>query len=132
MNGEYGYGFDTRDDYIKWFKGLKAGDNVCYAAGWRSVGVPYTIVKIERVTPKGWVKTENSLTFVDGDERGATRSVWGNSAKKLQPVTDKVVRAINEHRLRNHFKSIDFQKFSYDELLQIHNFIEAMKAGKEQ
>lgn len=90
MKGDYGYGFDTRDEYIKWFKGLKAGDDVCYAAGWRSVGVPYTIVKIERVTPKGWVKTENSLTFVDGDERGATRTVWGNSSKSYNQLQMKL------------------------------------------
>jgi hypothetical protein len=130
VSNMYMDGFETRDDYIKWFKSLKVGEEVCYAAGWRSAGIPYTIVKIERITPKGWVKTENSLTFVDGEERGVTRSVWGNSAKTIQPVTDKVVRAINEHRLRNHFKTIDFQKFSYNELLLIHNFIESMKEGK--
>ena len=131
MKGEYGYGFDSRNEYIQWFKGLKEGDKVCYANGWRSVGVPYTIVNVERLTKTGWVKTSDNLTFVDGVQRGAPRSVWSDSAKVLQPVTNEVVRAINEHRLRNHFKSIDFQKFSYDELLQIHNFIESMKAGKE-
>lgn len=124
------YGFKDRDGYIKWFKSLKVGDEVCYAKGWRSGGVPYTIIKIERITKTGWIKTDNHMTFVDGNERGHKRSIWGDSAKTLQPVTDKVIRAVNEHRLRNHFASIDFQKFSYDELLKVHNFIEAMKKGE--
>lgn len=125
------YEFGSRDEYIKWFKGLKEGDEVCYSAGWRSSGVPYTIVKVERITKTGWVKTSNNMTFVDGIQRGASNSAW-ESAKTLIPVTTKVIRAVNEHRLRNHFKSIDFQKFSYEELLQIHNFIESMKVGKEK
>lgn len=129
MTGDYGYGFNSRNEYIQWFKNLKVGDEVCYAANWRSVGLPYTIVKVERITKTGWVKTNNSITFVDGRERG-NKHRW-DSDKILQPITNEVVRAINDHRLRNHFKSIDFQKFSYEELLKIHNFIEAMKKGEE-
>ncbi|QQO38637.1 hypothetical protein PP657_gp019 [Bacillus phage BCPST] len=129
MKGDYGYGFNSRNEYIQWFKSLKIGDKVCYANGWRSIGVPYSIVLVERITKTGWVKTSDNLTFVDGNQRGGY-SNW--DSKTLQPVTNEVVRAVNEHRLRNHFKTIDFQKFSYDELLQIHNFIEAMKSGKEK
>lgn len=120
-------GFEDRDSYIAWFKSLKKGDLVCYSNGWR-VLKPYTITSVERVTPAGWVKTVNGLTFVDGEERGK-RGTW-DSRRDLIPVTDEIRKKDHEYRLRSYFQSLTYIEFTYEELVQISNFITSLKEGK--
>ncbi|AGR46703.1 hypothetical protein PP654_gp044 [Bacillus phage v_B-Bak10] len=123
------YGFKDRDEYIKWLKTLKVGDKVCYANPY-SWSTPFTIIKIERITPTGWIKSDNNITFVDGEERGYTRGFVGDRKKVLKPITDEVIRGINESKIRGYFKSISFEKYSYEELIRIYNFIKSLKEGK--
>ena len=123
------YGFENRDEYIKWLKSLKEGDEVCYARSWRSVDLPYKIIKVERITKTGWIKTDNNMTFVDGHERGKTYGWEGR--KTIQPVTNNIHLAIHEHQLRNYFSSFTFKDFTYEELVKISNFMTELKAGKE-
>lgn len=120
-------GFEDRDSYIAWFKSLKKGDLVCYSNGWRA-SKPYTITSVEKVTPAGWVKTNNGLTFVNGEERGKT-DVW-KSTRYLIPVTDEIRKKEHEHRLRSYFQSLTYNEFTYEELVKISAFITSLKEGK--
>lgn len=89
---------------MEWFKNLKPGDEVAYNRG-KYGSIDYTITKVKKITPTGQVKTEDGLTFRNGECR-----VDRFTSYILEPAT-KEVKEIRRRKLM--IKVI--QKFMQDQ-----------------
>ena len=85
---------DKREEMLAWAKSLKPGDKVVYI----SSGFPennLSILEVAKVTPAGWIKTTNEMTFAQNS--------WDSSIKKrgtgwgeIVPVTDELLKKIQQ------------------------------------
>jgi hypothetical protein len=99
-----------------WIKDLKVGDKVVV----ESNNYGKAITSVEKITPKGFIKTKNGHQFnPDGSQRGG--SSWTYSF--LSQLTDEVLLKFKK-KLVNQCKEIDFSKLNIDDFEQILNISE--------
>lgn len=94
-----------RKEYTDWLAALKVGDRVCFADrnGW-SGEQKYRILAIERMTATQAVCSNNvRFRLKDGN-------VIGVNYRKVEPVTDGVVKVNDEAKLIQWFKTLTSQR----------------------
>lgn len=74
----------TREETLVWAKSLKPGDEVIYTK-FESLFV----LKVEKVTPAGWVKTKNGLTFAQ-DKHLDRLFARGANFGSIEPITEEL------------------------------------------
>lgn len=94
-----------RKEYADWLAALKVGDRVCFSdyGGWDG-GQKYRILAIERMTATQAV-CSNNLRF-----RLKDGNVIGVSYRRVEPITNDVLKANDEAQLRQWFKTLASQR----------------------
>lgn len=89
----------SREAYHQWLANLKVGDKVALAGGhnWRRA---YKILEISRMTPT------QAVCFNDGRFRLKDGLVVGGDYSQVEPVTDRVLQAMEADSLRSWFATV--------------------------
>lgn len=110
---------------LAWAKSLKPGDKVVYLRR----GNLY-FLQVEKITPAGWVKTTNRMTFAQAG--------WGNNLYErggygeIVPVTDGLAQQIHQNRTIEKAKKIlekefeDSREMTYERAVKIIEAFESM------
>ena len=110
----------NREVYLKWLRNLKPGDEVCYEYGDILASkrkIKY--VKVERITPSGWIKTTDGKYFyTSGQMRG------GIYYEYLNPVTRKVKELDARRRAANFLNDFDFHQLDAEDLYQVLSIVQ--------
>lgn len=79
---------DKLEEMAAWAKSLKPGDKVIFQSGWCYNDL--SVLEVEKVTPAGWVKTTNNMTF----SKNSYGSMYarGRDIGRIVSVTDELLQ----------------------------------------
>ncbi|OZB90082.1 hypothetical protein [Paenibacillus sp. XY044] len=105
----------------EWLKSLKVGDEVSYSTRWRGD----VITKIKKITPKGWIKTEDGRTFINGYSK---LDNWEGIF--LYPVTEELKAKLYYIALFNKVSKTNWNEVELDKIEQIAGILGYIKEAE--
>lgn len=105
------------DDRQKWLDNLKIDDEICYDSGMNCKR--FIIAKISKITPTRRFNLSNGSKF---DNEGYCRiSPW--QTIHIEEVTTEIKIGIKRRKLINNFQAYDFNRLTYNKLVEIDQII---------
>ena len=102
----------------KWLNNLKVGDEICYDTALNFEH--FIIAKITKITPTRRFVLSNGDRM---DNEGYSRiSPW--QTIHIEEITTEIKIGIKRRKLINKFQSFDFNKITYDKLIEIDQIID--------
>lgn len=84
----------TREEMLAWAKSLKPGDKVIYRECWDSGNL--SVLEVAKVTPAGWVKTTDGLTFAQNSWSSGIEKRSRYDGGEIVPVTDELLQKFQQ------------------------------------
>jgi hypothetical protein len=108
-----------REEYFKWLKQLKVGDDVAVLHSFFGHKSAVLIGKVEAITPAGWVRVGTTY-FVSGKARGS-------SFRRIEPVTAQVAALARRSEAQEILRNYNWSGESTETLLAVLEVLSAVE-----
>lgn len=117
-------------DNKEWFKSLKDGDEVAALIHSRHCKNFYKVLKVSKVTPKGFIRLENGDLLKNCTWHSLDK--WSGSWYEIEPLTEEIKNKILEHRkrsvltrdIRSKLRETNLDELSTSELVELYKALD--------